>query len=214
MIEFPSGQTIGIFGPVASGKTHLIKQWLSNQNRFVAFDYSGEFLDDYECISQSPGSLLKRLQVNRYYFRIAYVPGPDVETDFEWVLWSLWHQPIQKVLCCDEIHRICPNIGMGLSAPMETLLRFARHASVTMIGASQRIQDVHTLFRSACRTTIIFWTEEHNSLKAVDESYGCGQLVSNLRPLIYDDIAKVTKQIPQAVICRKGQRPIVYDFAA
>lgn len=213
MIPFPEGQTIGIFGPVASGKTHLIRQWLKNQNRFVAFDYSGEFLEEYECIAQSPGAVLKRLQANRYYFRIAYVPGPDVETDFEWVLWSLWHQPVTKVLCCDEIHSICPNNGLGVSGPMGTLLRFARHDHLTLIGASQRIQDVHTLFRSAARTVILFKTDEYNSLKAIDESYGCGELVRSLRPLIYDDNRKVTLQIPQAVICRKGETPVVWDFA-
>lgn len=213
MIPFPEGQTIGLFGPVASGKTHLIRQWLTTQNRFVAFDYSGEFLDDYEVITMSPGSLLRRLRANKYFFRVAYVPGPDPETDFEWVLWSLWHQPVTKVLCCDEIHRICPNIVNGIEGPMETLLRFARHASVTMIGASQRVQDVNTLFRSACRTVIIFFTEEINALKACDDSWGCGNLVRSLRPLIYDDNAKVTRQVPQAVICRKGQSPVVWDFA-
>jgi hypothetical protein len=212
MIAFPEGQTVGIFGPVASGKTHLIKTWLRTQNRFVAFDYSGEFLDDYETISQSPGSLLRRLQANRYYFQIAYVPGRDVETDFEWVLWSLWHQPVKKLLCCDEIHRICPNNGTGIEGPMEILLRFARHASVSMIGASQRVQDVHTLFRSACRTVILFWTEENNSLNAIDDTWGCGELVRSLRPLIYDDINKITKQFPQAVLCQKGKRPEVIEL--
>lgn len=212
MIPFPEGQTTGIFGPVASGKTHLIRQWLAAQNRFVVFDYSGEFLD-YELISMSPGALLRRLQANKFYFRVSYLPGPDPETDFYWTVWCLWHQAVTKVLVCDEFHRICPNIGTGIEGAVETLLRFARHAHVTLIGASQRPQDVHTLFRNACRTVILFYTEEVNALKACDESWGCGNLVRSLRPLIYDDNKKVTHQIPQAVICRKGQTPVIWDFA-
>lgn len=211
---FPNGEMVGIFGPVASGKTFLIKEWLKQQNRFVVFDYSGEMMEsDYECIAQSPASVLRRLQQNKFYFRIAYVPGPFVDADFKWVLWSLWLQDVDKLLVCDEIHRICP-LALEKASPMETLLRFARHDLMSLIGASQRIADVSKLFTSACRTIVLFKTDEINDLNAIDDRWGCGEMVQRLRPLIYDDRRKVTLQIPQAVICRKGQAPIVFDFAA
>lgn len=197
---------VGLFGPVSSGKTHLIKQWLREQNRFVGFDYSGELLD-YETIVGSPKRLLDRLLENPYLFRIAYVPGPNIDEDFKWVLWSLWHLPVTKLLVCDEVHRIIPLSGVSPEA--ETLLRFARHANVGFIGASQRIADVSKLFTSACRTVVLFWTQEARDLQAINDRWGCADLVANLRPLIYDDFAKVTRQTPQIVVCRKGLKPEV-----
>jgi len=209
MIDFPSGEMVGIFGPVSSGKTFLIKQWLKTQNRFVAFDYSGEMLE-YEMYSQAPKALYERLKENRYFFQLSYLPGPEVELDFHYVLWSLWFLPVKKLLVCDEVHRICP--VSGVNSDMETMLRFARHANLSFIGASQRIADVSKLFTSGCRTTILFHTREIRDIQAIDDRWGCGDLVRDLRPLIYDDYRKICTQTPQAVVCKKGQEPEVIEL--
>ena len=211
MIAYPNGEMVGIFGPVASGKTYLIQQWLKGQNRFIVFDYAGEMMNHAEkTIVASPAEVHRVLKQNLYYFRIAYLPGTNVEEDFSWVLWNLWLAPTQKLFVCDEVHRIIPN-EKGLSAEVETMLRFARHANLGFIGASQRVQDVHTLFRSACRTVILFQTNEFNALRAIDSSWGCAEMVRRLRPLIYDDTKKRTLQTPQVVVCQKGKQPEVFE---
>lgn len=212
MIEYPNGEMVGIFGPVASGKTYLIQQWLKGQNRFIVFDYAGEMMDHTaDTIIASPAQVHRKLSENLYYFRISYLPGMNVEEDFKWVLWCLWLAPTRKLLICDEVHRIIPN-ERGLSTEVETMLRFARHANLGFIGASQRVQDVNTLFRSACRTVILFQTNEFNALRAIDASWGCADMVRNLKPLIYDDTNKIVHQTPDVVVCSKGKEPQVYSL--
>lgn len=209
MINFPDGEMVGIFGPVSSGKTHLIKKWLQTQNRFVAFDYSGElmYLESYY---NYPKYVYNRVKQNPYFFKLAYIPGVNVEDDFKWILWALWFAPVKKLLVCDEVHRIMPNV-VRQRPEVETLLRFARHANLSFIGASQRIQDVSKLFTSACRTNILFQTNESTSLDAIQDRWNCAEMVRNLRPLIYDDYNRIVKQKPQVVICQKGKEPYIED---
>lgn len=211
MIEYPNGEMVALFGPVASGKTHLIKQWLKGQNRFIVFDYAGEMMDVADkLIVASPAEVHRNLKASMYYFRLAYLPGMNVEEDFNWVLWNLWLAPTQKLLVCDEVHRIIPL--MGITPEVETMLRFARHANLGFIGASQRIQDVSKLFTSACRTVILFQTNEATSLQAIEDRWRCANLVRNLRPLIYDDTTKTVHQTPQVVVCQKGKEPKIFEL--
>lgn len=209
MIELPQCEMVGVFGPVASGKTHLIKQWLKTENRFVVFDYSGEMLDN-ETVIGNPKRVLTRVKENPYFFRLSYVPSFNVENDFAWILWSLWFAPVHKLLVCDEVHRIIPLMGMCKEA--ETMCRFARHAHLGFIGASQRLQDVSKVFTDFCRTIVLFQTNEATSLDAIDKRWKCAETVRNLRPLLYDDRNKVVKQTPQAVVCKKGYAPEVVNI--
>jgi hypothetical protein len=94
-------------------------------------------------------------------------------------------------------------------------MRYARHNHLAIIGASQRIADVHKLFTSGARKVVIFYTQEARDLIAVRDRWGseCEEMVANLRPLLYNDQSKITRQIPQAVVIEKGSQPKIYDFA-
>jgi hypothetical protein len=201
-----------VCGPVASGKTHLIKTWLATDNRHVIFDGTGEFLDDpgREQVWANPKALYERLKKNPYYYRVVYQPGVDREEDFSWVLKAMWWIDFPKLLVCDEFHEICP--VEYKSQDVEMMLRFARHDKLGFVGASQRIADVNKLYTSACRMVILFQTHEARDLDAIDSRWGCARMVEELRPLLHDDVSGVTKQIPQCVVIEKGKKPYVYDF--
>lgn len=202
-----------VCGPVSSGKTYLIKQWTASDNRHVIFDSTGEYMEDreHEEIWANPKALYDRIKKNAYYYRIVYVPGRNRQEDFTHVLNAMWWQSTPKLLVCDEVADICP--VDSLDENIEMLLRFARKDKMGFLTASQRIADVHKLFTGGCRMVVLFQTHEARDLDAIESRWKCSDLVENLRPLLYDDIAGVARQIPQCVVIEKGQKPYVYDFA-
>ena len=217
MIELGQCEITAVFGPMASGKTYLIeKVWLPTQNRYVRFDATGESLDDptIDHIWKSPRALYERLEKNPYFFRIAYHPGTNIQEDFYWVVKCLWRIDQYKLLVCDEFHEVC-NVS---ETPrfVQVMMRYARHNHLAVIGASQRIADVHKLFTSGARKVIIFYSQEARDLLAVRERWGseAEEMVANLRPLLYDDRSKNVRQVPQALVIEKGAPPKIYDFAS
>ena len=217
MIEIIPATNVGIFGPVCSGKTNLLNVWLQTENRYVRFDYTGETINGPADVEHfhDPLHLLDRLEQNPFYFRIAYHPGKNVMEHYRWCQRALWVFDTPRWLVMDEFHRVCPQ-GPRLDEDVETALRLARHNQLGIIGASQRPQDVAKLFVDSCRMCVVYRSQEENFLNACAGHWGndVADSVEALRPLIYDDVAKITKQVPQCVvITRDGQTARVYDFA-
>lgn len=214
MIELGQCEITAVFGPMASGKTYLIEEWLKDQNRYVRFDATGESIDTpgVEHVWQSPKALYDRIKSNPYYFRVCYHPGEDIQQDFYYCTRVLWRFHVYKLLVCDEFHEVCS--VSETPQFVQTAMRYARHNHLAIIGASQRIADVHKLFTSGSRKTVIFWTQEARDLGAVRERWGSAaeNMVANLRPLLYNDRSKEVRQIPQCLVIEKGSKPRVYDF--
>lgn len=215
MIELGECEITAVIGPMASGKTYLIEhEWLPTQNRYVRFDATGESMDDptIEHIFGNPRQLYERLRENPFYFKIAYHPGTDIVEDFYYVVKCLWRLDQYKVIVCDEFHEVCS--VSDTPKFVQTMMRYARHNHLSVIGASQRLADVHKLFTSGARKVIIFWTQEARDLIAVRDRWGAEaeEMVANLRPLIYLDSSKTVKQVPQCLVIEKGSPPRVYDF--
>ncbi len=190
-----------------------MKQWLARDNRHVVFDSTGEYAEDgqHEEVWASPQALRNRITANPYFYRIVYVPGRSRETDFGHILNILWWKDTPKLLVCDEVADLCPVTGVNES--MERVLRFARKDRLGFLAASQRIADVSKLFTGGCRMVVLFHTNEFRDLQAIEDRWGCSEMVSDLRPLIHDDISRTTRQIPQCVVIEQGQAPYIYDFA-
>jgi hypothetical protein len=211
-------EIVGVFGPVASGKTYLITQWLKECTRYVRFDVTGETTHDpsvehFWSNQRGLFNMYQRIKERPYYFRIAYHPGIDLEWEFRKTLSALWRRvEIFKTLVCDEIHEICSLHGSP--EEVRTMFRYGRHAHLSIIGASQRLADVDKLYTSSCRKIIIFRSEEARDYAAVEDRWGtdCADAMDNLRPLIYDDVNRVTHQIPQCLVIPRGGSPQVYDF--
>ncbi len=215
VIDLGPCEITAVFGPMASGKTYLIEhEWLPGQNRYVRFDSTGESIETegVEHIWKSPKELYKRLVENPYYFRIAYHPGTDIQNDFYWVTRCLWRLDCYKLLVCDEFHEVCS--VSETPQFVQTMMRYARHNHLAVIGASQRIADVHKLFTSGSRKVIIFYSQESRDLLAVRDRWGseAEEMVANCRPLLYNDRTREVRQVPQCVVIEKGSPPKVYDF--
>jgi hypothetical protein len=215
MITLDPSSNVFICGPVASGKTHLLNTWLKTENRFVRFDYAGEVTGDPNVEHFThPGPLLDRLEENPYYFRVAYHPGKNVMEHYRWVQRAIWMLDTPRYLAMDEYHRVCPQTTK-LDEDVEYSLRMARHNQLGIIGLTQRPQDVHKLFVDSCRKCIVYRSQEGNFLDACANHWGddVADCVEHLRPLVFDDVRKITKQVPQCVvITRDGNPPVVYDF--
>jgi hypothetical protein len=216
MIELGQCEITAVIGPMASGKTYLIENdWLPTQNRVVRFDATGESMEapGWEHVWKSPKQLWERLQENPYYFKIAYHPGTNIQEDFYWCVKCLWRLDVYKMIVCDEFHEVC-NVS-DTPKFVQTMMRYARHNHLSVIGASQRIADVHKLFTSGARQVVIFYTQEARDLMAVRDRWGseAEEMVANLRPLLYNDQSKEVRQVPQCLVIRKGSPPQVYDFA-
>jgi len=217
-----SCEIVGVFGPMASGKTYLIERWLESRNRYVRFDVTGETLDNprVEHFWQNPeGSgvqqMYDRITTKPYYFRIAFHPGKYIRHDFNLALAALWRRKeIFKDLVVDEFHEVCS--VNSTPEEVETMLRYARHAHMGMIGASQRIADVSKLFTAGARQVVLFRSDDARDKDAVASRWGgeCEDAYGNLRPLLFDDEKKITKQVPQCIVIRRGERPAwrIYDF--
>lgn len=214
MIELVECSTVGVFGPVASGKTFLLKQWLSRMDRVVVYDATGEMFEDetFTTIWSSPKQLLETIERSPFAFRVAYQPGGDITEDFSWTLKILWQFDAPRWLAIDECHLVMAN--NSIESDVEMMLRFSRHAKLGLVGMSQRIADVHKLFTSACRKVVLFWTAEARDLDAINSRWGnqVSETVAALRPLIYSDSTQTVEQIPQCVVLQKGDKPKVYDF--
>jgi hypothetical protein len=217
-IELGPCEIAGVFGPMASGKTYLLSSWLRSghplANRYVRFDVTGETLDDPGLIHiwKSPRDLYEAIKSSPYYFRIAYHPGENLETDFRYALRVLWRFDVYKLVVVDEFHEVCS--VNETPRYVQTMLRYARHAHLAVIAASQRIADVHKLFTAGCRKVVIFRSDEARDFVAIRDRWGleAAEHMRALRPLIYDDVRKVTKQVPQCLVIDKGSAPVIYDF--
>lgn len=209
------GELTFLCGPVASGKTYLAQKWFETLPRAVVFDTSAEY-DELpgEHFWQSPKKFAERMEraaEDGKDYHLIYHPGNDPEMAFEWCVRSMW-QPLEpRVLIVEEIHEF---MNPSYEHPhMRIVSKYARKRNLGFIGISQRIADTHRNFTSACRKTILFYTQEARDLDAIGERWGeiAAHQVSELRPLVHRDGTGATEQTPQALLIERGQQPVVIE---
>src|SRR6266487_2671113 len=125
--ELPGCYIIGVFGPVSSGKSWLMKQWANRLERVLVQDVTLDFDGpEYEHFYSDPVALAERLKENPYYFRLAYHVNPeDVPSDFQWNFNCIWTLEKVRWFIIDECSEVCRNNAVHPS--MRTLLRYCRH---------------------------------------------------------------------------------------
>jgi hypothetical protein len=214
--ELIDGELTFLCGPVASGKTFLARKWYESQERAVMFDTSAE-LDDLpgEHFFQSPRKFserMERAESESGGYHLIYHPGVDPAIGFEWVIRAMWQSLEPKLLIVEEIHEFMnPTYE---HEHMRIVSKYARKRNLGFVGVSQRIADVHRNFTSACRKTILFYTQEARDLDAIGERWGtdAADSVRALRPLVYRDTTGKVEQTPQALLIERGQAPVVIDI--
>jgi hypothetical protein len=202
----PECVTCFIAGPVASGKTFLIKQLVNRMERSLILDAGADYLEsDYEHIWSNPKQLAERLESNHYYYRIAYHPTSEhFDEEFDWCMSSIWSVPQIRWFIIEEAHKVCQ--VNAIKPKMETILRFERHNFLGSIASSQRIADVDKLLTQSARVVILFWTPETRDIEATALRWGkdMADALQNLRPCIYNDATKECEQHPECIWYIKG----------
>ena len=213
--ELIDGELTFLCGPVASGKTYLARKWFELQPRVVVFDTSAEY-DELpgEHFWSSPKRFAERMEqadTDGKDYHLIYHPGNDSELAFEWVVRSMW-QPLEpRVLICEEVHEF---MNPSMEHPhMRLISKYARKRNLGFVGISQRIADTHRNFTSACRRTILFYTQEARDIDAIADRWGndAANAVSALRPLVHRDGSNTTEQTPQALMIERGNPPEVIE---
>jgi hypothetical protein len=206
--ELTAGQVVFVAGPVASGKTYLLRQWALKADRVIFFDTAGDHVDEtaFEHIWASPHALLERLEQAKTEsnYKICYHPQ-DVEIGFDWTVSGTWQLDHPRFLFIEEVHEV---MSPWTQHPkMKMLNKYARkREALGVITCSQRLADVHKDLTSAARMCVLFQTYESKDLDAIAERWGSDveMAVRELRPLQYDDSTHKVMQTPQAVVIRRG----------
>jgi hypothetical protein len=202
MIQIQDATTIAIFGPTASGKSYLMQTLMEARRRLVWYDTTFE-LDSHTDMEHfySPSGLAERFLTGASYYRIAYHPYMrDVVKEFDHVCRIYWQIDFPRWLVVDEVHEY------NGSDVLYRMMKYARKRYLGLILASQRVCDVDVGIRSNARMVILFNTAEMNDLRAIKDSWGTDAMerVKALQPLVYDDVAKQVKQIPECLVYRRG----------
>jgi hypothetical protein len=200
----PGCVTVFVSGPVASGKSWLLKQWVQSLERSVTLDIMAEYGGEgYEEIWGSPKQLADRLAENPHYYRIAYHPK-NIPEDFHWAFCALWQLPQPRWFVIEEVHEVC---GVNsIHEDMKTMLRYSRHNLMGIIASSQRIPEVNRLLTSVSRMNILFHTSESRDIESIALRYGheVADAVSGLQRCIYNDVTKTLEQSPECVVHLSG----------
>lgn len=221
--KLPECNNVLIFGPVSSGKTWLLDQWINSMERSVVIDTTAAFMDARFChIWHSPRAYLLTLAQNPYSYRISYHPASrNFYEDFRWCVEGIWlsakrtaetTSPLPRWLIVDEVHEVC---GINnVTHEMDTVIRYARHNLLGFIGTTQRISDVDRSLTQSARVVVLFHTTEGVDLEAIRKRYGkeVEEAVRNLRPCIYDEVNKIVKQEPQCLVYMRGQGFTIYEL--
>jgi len=215
MIPRQKGTMSFFCGPVRSGKTFAIDEICKPENRIIRFDVTGEIPRDdnrWTHVYASPAECFRIMKANPYYFRIAYHPAGELQTEFDYVSKAMWRIDAEKILVCDEFHEVCGVHDTG--AWVRTMLRYMRHAHIELLCASQRIADVSKLLTSGADTVVLFKTHEARDLDAIEDRWPQAYiLMSTIRQLKYNDITKKVGQVPQAIVISRTEGTTqVYDF--
>lgn len=207
-MELTAVKTVFICGPVASGKTHLILQLVTNKPDVLMLDTMMEFEDEnYEHVWRNPQALCKILASPGHH-KVIYHPGKNLLESFRWASAAYWQLETPRWLVLDECHEYTAHENF------DSLMRYARKRQLGVICASQRIADVPKSVTTNSRMIIIFYSSEARDYLAVKDRFGieAAEAMRNLRPLLYNDETKRVEQTPEVVVYQRGKPIEIHDL--
>ncbi len=165
----------GIWGRSQSGKSTRAKILLRSERRVVVFDLLGEYGRERGFVRATtrPAVLKAIKQGWRSGFRVAYKPPRNADLPLELHKLSVMLQHVQApveehfertgemgptlTFVVEEMADSFPNQKMRAGErAFEELCRRGRHAGIRLIGISQRMADVSTVFRGNTLQDFVF----------------------------------------------------------
>jgi hypothetical protein len=208
--EITDGQLTSVIGPVASGKTWLLERWAERLPRFAVFDPTGEYqnVPEAQHFWAQPKAFADYVADNRLKFRAIYHPGENLEEGFQWVVSTLWQLTEPRFLFIEEMHHVMSPWDVHDS--MKLIMKYARKRLLGVVGATQRLSNMHKEFISASRLVVVFNPgNDAAGFQAAREFWGkdTEEMLRGVRPLDYDDKTGVVKAKPQALIIEGRNNP-------
>ena len=177
---------IGIYGRRRSGKSTQIKERTQNHNRVVAYDPMEEYGAYGYKTCKSMKHVLQAIKAGwSKGFRVAYVPPTSKLGAMEslhklsWLLLNVQkpyfnNVPIPKVLfVVDELKKAFP--GSGLPDQFDGFVEMCErggHYGIDLVGASQRVSKVNTVFRGNCSERYFYAQNEAIDVDAIVKMVG------------------------------------------
>jgi hypothetical protein len=208
-VELNAIKTVFICGPVASGKTHLIAQVLSNKDRVLIVDTTFEIEDEdsYYHIWRNPQELVRVVKED-HHKRIVYHPGKNLHQSFRWCSEVYWQLDAPRWIVLDECHEYAEHENF------DSLMRYSRKRQLGVICASQRIPDVPKSVTANSRMIVIFNSIESRDYIAVKDRFGTevADQMRNLKPLLYNDETRTVEQTPEVIVYQRGKPIEIHDL--
>lgn len=176
---------IGVWGGRGSGKSTRIKELVRQNNRVIAVDPIGEYAEAGFQAYKTHQGLYKGLRAawnSGFRFSLDVSEAQDMQGMFLKLSHDL--RLIQKpyydgkdsrkiTLVVDEMSLLVPNRSMAEGErDFLMLINVGRHYGIEIIGASQRLAQVHTDFRGNCAENYYFRTTAHVDKNAARQILG------------------------------------------
>lgn len=176
------GHHAAIWGRTGAGKTHFALAMLQHRERLVVFDPMHEF--GGRKVSSRADLRAELLAGWNKGFRLSYVPAPDAYWPAElhqvatacraaMVPFQAGQESRPLTLAADELTGAYPNRAAekGLDA-FGDLCRRGRHYGIQLVGISQGVAEVSTVFRRACIANFYFPVADATDLDTVAGKIG------------------------------------------
>lgn len=176
---------IGVWGGRGSGKSTRIKELVKYESRVIAVDPVGEYHEAGFQSYKTHQGLYKALRAawnTGFKFALDVSEHPDMQASFLKLSRDL--RQIQRpyydgkdsrkiTLVVDEMSLLVPNRAMSANErDFLMMINVGRHYGVEIIGASQRLAQVHTDFRGNCAENYYFRTTAHVDKNAARQILG------------------------------------------
>ena len=163
---------VGIVGRKGSGKSTRVATLLKYAPRILAWDPMADHRDGlpdtlegidedlYEYFDEASG---------RKTFACAYVPGPNLEREFE-AICELVYDYGSMLLCVEEAPLVCR--ANFMPPAFGKIVRTGRHRGIDLLWTVQRASEVSRSLTSATDVFILFSQTEPRDLDAIAERCG------------------------------------------
>ena len=193
---------VGVWGGSESGKSTRIKEMTRDNNRMIVLDPMGDWQREAGFVNYTTLKGLYRGIKAQWHKGFKFVLTVDeqqyflpdllqqIASDLFKIQEPYFNQQDKRVLTLvvDEMADFYPNVTLKPEQmAFNKLCRKGRHYGVKIIGASQRIAEVHTSFRGNCKENYYFRQDEAVDIGRVLQSIGTQykEKVQGLKPHAY-----------------------------